>query len=337
MIKEVKLTDIELDDNKVPLFYQTNFLSSESESASQSILRFLMDTELNYLLSVRITSLKFLVTATILDVPMLIDEKKHVSDKNWIIYFDNVSKYLKRKYKVDIILPPKHFSIFNSIPQNCKYYKIGRIIINLTCSHDEMFEKLHKDYRKQIRKCESMGIEVKFSNQLVNDFYLVYEATHKSQNLQYFGIDYFKKMASKVGTNLIIGVVYFNNQIEGAILVMKDSKMAYSFYSGTAQNPIYKGSNKYLMWQTFLLLKSLGIQKYNYGGYRENLSNNSKLNKISDFKLKFGAEIEYGYQFYKVLNPIKYYTFNSLLRIKSKLFNKKLGLLNLDGLNVNKS
>ena len=45
----------------------------------------------------------------------------------------------------------------------------------------------------------------------------------------------------------------------------------------------------------------------------------SKECRIQEFKKEFGATLKQGYQFRIIINPFKYYLFNTLIKIKLKL------------------
>ena len=67
------------------------------------------------------------------------------------------------------------------------------------------------------------------------------------------------------------------------------------------------------------------------------LSENDPLHNVHLFKLGMGAEIEDGYHFIKIINPVKYAIVNAALKCKSLLTGRDCSFVNLKGLEVKKS
>ena len=214
---------------------------------------------------------------------------------------------------------------------------MGVIGIDLSVTADDIFNKMNTTYRKQIRKAEKLGVTTHSGSETFTDFYNLYADTHSRQGLQHLTASDIKKLMEKMPLNILVGISKKDNTPEHSNLSVYDNTQAYSFWGGSAASPVVPGSNKILMWESIKTLKDLGVKKYILGGYRNPDINDDKHNGIQEFKLRFGAEVEKGYHFIKIINPVKYYLFSFALKIKSMLTGKKFYFINTSGLEIKKS
>lgn len=334
LIKSLK--EINVNEAFFPVFFQDGYLKHVSTAEKTCEAWLYVNNDLGGIISFTTAKIKIITKGQYLFTPCDFEGKELAAEKEKYMVEDFHLFLIKRKM-VDVILPPPHYVVFKCIPSKTSYYQIGSMFVDLMPNEDEIFNKFHKDYRKQIRKAETLSSKATFSLDLINDFYNLYQLTHKKQNIGFLPLEYFLNLIENLNSKTVVAIAYCDNNIESSLFIIKDKSTAYSWHSGTSDNPVFKGSNKFLMWEVFKQLKKEGVERYNYGGYREFVDENSKIGKITDFKLRFGSEIEQGYHFIKVINPVKYSIFNLLLKLKSKIKGKNLDLVNLDGLDIKKS
>jgi len=328
------LKEQNLNQDLFPIFFWDEWFEFERANNYNAFLFF--DETINAILPFKITKLKFLKKADYLYKPLTLNVNTLDENEEKSV-IDRFHEFLKNNCICDVVCPPMHYSLFKAIPDKCLYYKIGLLQIDLLKEEEEIFKSFHKDYRKKIRKSEKIGTYTIFDNNKIHEFHVAYKDSFKFQEKNFNSLNYFNTLKKNLKDNLEIGIVYVNETIEGSLLFIKDKSQAYSLYSGTTNNSIYGSSNKFLMWQTFIHLKRNKVSTFNYGGIRLGNIKDTKIKDISDFKLRFGAEVIEGYHFIKIINPFKYYLFEFLLKMKSFLMRKEYSLINKSGLDIKKS
>lgn len=252
-------------------------------------------------------------------------------------FLDEFHTFLKMRNIVDVMFPPSHIVVFKAIPQNSFIYPFGIIQTNLKHEAFDLYKKCNENTRRDIKKAEKIGVQVMFSTSYIDQFWTCYEKTRERENIEYLDKNYLKSYLNILWENVLIGISVINDKTDSSMFFLYDKKNVYYLYSGYNYSTGFKGSNKYLYWQSYLKFKNKGIEKFYPGGYRLNLSENDKLSRIQNFKLKLGGEIEYGYHFIKIIHPIKYYIITFAMRCKSILTGKDCSFINLKGLEVKKS
>ena len=329
------LSDISLNQEDFPIFFWDKWKTLEETLNHKQ--RLLCADKENNVVAFTIYTMKFFKKADYLYVPL--DKKgNRLSVEKEKTFLDEFHNYLKKNKMADAIFPPSHIVTFNTVPQYVTFYKLGMLIVDLTKSEDEIFSIVNKDNRKQIRKSETLGVSVDWGECYLLSFYDCFQKSVKQKGFSNVPLKYFEKMLCTIGrSNIDVGIVSYNDCVEASIFCLKDKKNVYPLYSGTSFTPQYKGSNKYLFWQMYLKYKHEGIEKYISGGYRYELASDDPLHNVHLFKLGMGAEIEDGYHFIKVINPLKYNIVNFAMRCKSLLTGKNYSFVNLKGLDVKKS
>ncbi|HQN15279.1 MAG TPA: peptidoglycan bridge formation glycyltransferase FemA/FemB family protein [Bacteroidales bacterium] len=329
------LNEINLRQDDFPFLFWDIWLKYETTANCSTYLYF--DEEYDALLPFKIHKLKFLRKADFIYIPL---NTKGISlqedvEKSFLERFHN---FIKKENLCDVIFPPTHCCVFKSIPHKCLFFELGIISIDLSPSLDDIFSNINTTYRKQIRKAAKLGLKTVFGPETFQDFYSLYADTHQRQKISYEKENTVRNLVEMFPDNILCGIsVREDNTPEHSNLSVYDKLQGYSFWGGSTTSPLVPGSNKFLMWGSIKALKSFGVKKYILGGYRDPDINDEKHNGIQEFKLRFGARVETGYHFIKIINPTKYYLFAIALKIKSFLKGKKYYFINTTGLNIRKS
>jgi len=329
------LNEAKIDVSLFPIFFQENWLAYEEKNKKFTSYIYFDETK-NFFVPFKIYKKWVFNKADYIYVPLNKNgERLSVEDERSFINRFHI--FLKFNKICDAIFPPPHYCNFKCIPEKCFYYEIGILTVDLLKNENEIFGKINAENRRQIRKAEKSKVEIFWGNEYLKDFYESYLETKAKKNIAIDSFDHMKDISERFKNNCVIGIAKFNNNIEASVFDIKDNNYAYSFYSGTSQNILINGSKKYLIWNDYLKLKNNNIKKYFLGGYRLLLNKKNKLFNVQDFKRGLGCDIEYGYQFIKIISPFKYNIMMFLLKLLSLIKRKNLNFINISGLDIKKS
>jgi lipid II:glycine glycyltransferase (peptidoglycan interpeptide bridge formation enzyme) len=335
MIKSINfLTEIGLDENSFPIFFSKKWLGLKKNT--NAVVLFFYDESGQIIVPIIIYKLRIINKAEYLYCPLTFSG----NDISENIEFDFLNKlhiYFKKNKICDIILPPSTYVTFKSIPKNVYYYEMGIIHLNLTKSDDKIFNDFSANYRNEIKKCINVGLEKSFDLNNLNQYYEMYRSTYERQQMTYSEISKFNDIKNNFPNQTLIGISKYNGENQTGVLVYFDRKFAYYDSAGSSNNNKIPGANKALLFDIMLLLKKKGIEKFILGGYENSESVDKKSYGIQKFKLRFGSEIENGFHFIKIINPLKYRLFSFALFIKSILLRKKLSLFYSKKIELRKS
>lgn len=317
-----------------PIFFWDKWKLVEEQLHHKQRLLY-VDNEEN-VVAFTVYEMRFLKKADYLYVP-LDKYGNRLSVEKEKTFIEGFHSYLKSQKIADVIFPPSHIETFASVPSKCIYYKLGIMKVDLRKSEDEILSKFYKENKRQLRRALEKDLEISEGLSCLNYFYEDYEKSAKYKAFELLPFSYFEKLISLIPNNIYCCYIMCNNCIDASYFCLKDLHRIYPLYSGTSFTPQYKGSKKFLLWNIYLKAKQEGLEEYVSGGYRYGLLENDPLHNVHLFKLGMGAEIEDGYHFIKVINPLKYNLVNFAMKCKSILTGKNYSFVNLKGLDVKKS
>jgi len=308
---------IGLEEKNFPIFFYDNWLQMLKKDNAKPIIFY--DEIQEILVPVIIYKIKFIKKAEYIFAPLKYDASRLLPSDEYE-FLNDFHKHLKTNKICDIIVPPSSVVNFKSIPLSVYYYKMD--IINIDVNNEDIFKKMSSNYRNEIRKAMQSGVETSFNLSNINDFYSLYSSTYYRQKIQCSSLDKFISFAELLPSQLLIGVSKYNNKIETAVLISFDKIMGYYDSAGSVFKPVFPGSNKLLIYDAIFELKKHGVKKLIMGSYKDAKFIDNKNNGIQQFKLRFGADIDQGFHFVKIINPFKMFFFNKLLKLKSIIFRK---------------
>lgn len=246
-------------------------------------------------------------------IRLILDEEKE--------FIESLSRFLKKYKLVDFVMPPLHIENFNDLPKNANGNKLGIISLILeNKTETQIFESFKSVYRRHIRNAEKTGVEIKFGTEYFDDFYSIYSEKLKQENAVHDSYTTLKKMvdSNEEGILFQCGVAYLNGKIEAGILNGSDQFGAYYLFGGSSRNA-HNGSFRLLHWELIKKYKAMNLKYYKLGAYREGTMLTDKHTRLASFKMGFGAEIQEGYQYTLIIHPIKFWLYNKLVQLKSKV------------------
>lgn len=165
---------------------------------------------------------------------------------------------------------------------------------DLTLDADLIFSKFQKQIRNSIRQAERSNVNCFFSNDKLNflSFYNLFAAKKKLRPIS-------MKMLDLIGENLFLSFGVCQDKILAAHCYLVDFETGYVLLYLSASRrlideniePNFIGkANKLLHYRDMLYFKSLGLNRYGFGGYSENKRSDLKYG-INKFKSHFGGQI----------------------------------------------
>lgn len=331
------LNELGLNQANFPIYFQDNYLKHENSVGSNLRTNLYVYKELEAIIVFTTVKLKIITKAQYLFTPHNFKgyELDATIEKKVL---DEFHQFLTKSKLADVILPPPHYCLFKSIPTKSLYYEMGIIAYDINSKKGRFLEAMKSNYRNEIRKIENSNeLEFKSGDAEFDKAYDLMKRTHENQNLSFVDQTLFDSIKKNLSSNYLLLTCELEKKTLGAVLFLLDYRKAYYLYAGNDKTKEYPGINKMLMLEAFKHFHSIGISEVILGGYRNENKASSKIIGIQQFKLRFGADVCNGYHFIKVINPIKYKTFNLLLKIKSLIIGKHMELLNLSGLELKKS
>lgn len=263
----------------------------------------------------------FLKNVQVLFPPLL--KNKRLDETEERFFLNHCIQYLSEHKLADRILPSQTYCVFKSFPDNSIFCPIGTYYLDLSCSIEELWMKMHSKHRNVIRNAEKKGCELKIGINQLNVFYDLYVETMKRGSLPFYPFEYFLSLKKNMkDSNLICVVAYFNNKAQGALLMPYSIYGAYYIYGSSAENVELTGINNYMHWEVIKFLKKNGVLRYDFVGARLSDISNTKLQGIQMFKERFGSILEIGF-LWKVDFNFKCKIYDFLVRSKSFILFRK--------------
>ncbi len=292
-MKFVDFKDVPNLELSYPLFFQESF--AKYESTKGWTLKLFTDGKAY--LPVKTKAGKFIKQAQYLFPP--VSNGSRLTEEAEKTFLENFKSFCKKENICDFIIPPMHYSLFNSVPKESYYTDLGIIVVDLQKSEEELFKAFSSNYRNEVRKAQAENLQVQFDNSQFSPFYSLYKSTHQKQGIYFDPEMELKNLIESLGEkNCRIAVVRKGNEIYGASLVLFNADEAYYFQSGAIVNCPHPGANKLLQLEIMKWLKLQSVKRYVMGGYRLGDVSGTKYDGIQKFKMRFGAEVEKGFHFY---------------------------------------
>jgi len=219
--------------------------------------------------------------------------------KNFTIVYTNaqttkkVKKYLNKlanKYNSIYAITENMQEVESFNKQSFKEFipRATRKIL-LSQTQEQILADMHSKGRYNARLAEKKGLKV---TSLVNldDFYTLLKKTASRDNFHINNVEYFKELFNNIPKKQIHYYgIYFENKLIAASIVLDHKKTAYYFY-GASDHSYRNLMAPYLIQHTAIFdAKKRGMQYYDFLGVSPYSPH--PLDKVSDFKRKFGGKI----------------------------------------------
>lgn len=231
-------------------------------------------------------------------------------------FLQELRSILREKKLADVLLPPQHICVFHGVPGTGLAAPLGIIRVDLKSkTEEEVFSKFQPRYRTVIRQAGRQRVQIAFGMNCFDDFCRLYCQTQKRENAAGDPLSSIKKMAEHLGESHIqCGVAYADGKPDAALFNIYNGVEAYYLYGGTAAPTLHDGSFKLLHWEAMRQLLKKKVGRYCLGGARRGNIAGTKYQRLTEFKMRFGATIEEGYH---LILPVtaKYGLYQTLMKI----------------------
>lgn len=305
------------DEIQFPYFYGTNF-SIFSFATEGKAVWIAVDLEGNSL-AFRRWQNKFISIVQPL-YPPLSPEGRRLSNSLESNFTEGFIEELGKQNFSHRICQAENFAIFSSAPNKAKYAPFGTYYLDLEAADEsELFSKLHPKHRNVIRNAEKSGVQLLYGPEVLGDFYELYQATTRRSGMFCWKFDYFEKLISALGDNILCGAAYFEGKACGALVMPFTKFAAFYLYGATPDEREVNGAMNFLHWKTIEMMKRNGVARYDFVGARLGNLEGTPYQGIQMFKMRFGASLESGVLWKLDLKPKICSLFDNMAKVKLKL------------------
>ena len=272
-----------------------------------------------YILSIRVKKV-FIFRSGLLD-----SEPFSLTSDNFLNYekafMNRCCEYIKKNNLLDWI-QSEISANFLVYPNKAVVYGAGNYILDIeNHTEEELFEKLHSKNRNMVRRGQREGVTVlRKGDNLIHDYKQVEDQVWARNKQAPRSMEYYNKISEYMPNTSSCAVAYKDDIPEAGAIFLYTKAMGY-YHHGASKTKPTPGAHNYLIWDEILYLKSLGVRKICFVGYRREKEAclNSKALGIQKFKERFGGDVLLTYSFKYEFNRTKY----KLYRIANWIINKE--------------
>lgn len=163
------------------------------------------------------------------------------------------------------------------------------ILVDLTCSVEQLEQNLHKERKRNIAKAGREGLVFKHlsTDEEINTVSGLLKKTYNRVKLPMIFQQLFLNTRNLLGDEVhFFGAYYGNKMIAGQVrLYYKD--VVYAWYAGSNAEYFNKRPNDFLMWNVLLWSKEKGYKLFDFGGAgKPNIPYG-----VREYKLKYGGQL----------------------------------------------
>ena len=308
MIKLIKKEN-ELE-NLLPFFAQEKYLETKSASYGWFVSE-------NFILPFVLFNTYIFKRIVFTTEPI---NKNNSSIEEEIAFLDNMQSYIKKNHICDFIHKPQPSAIFRTYPKNANVFKWGTFQLPINKDFDDMLTRVSSSQRKYVRHAIRDNITITKTD----DFEEVYALCNETLSRQKIQLlidkeEFVHQYKNLHPQNMIMFKATFEDEVQGVLVIFFDDKTAFAEYAGSVPRP-KNGCLKLLhLYAMQYLAQNHNLTNFDFVGAVPDIREDSKEAGIQKFKREFGAEIKEGYQFTVTFNPIKYYLFNLMLKMRLML------------------
>lgn len=180
------------------------------------------------------------------------------------------------------------------------------ILIDLKKGEDILWQKLHENRKKQIRRSIKRGCSVEILDSLNADFlhkcFILLKETYKSIGLPFPTEAFFQRAFQefKIKNFIKTFLAWDNGEIIAFRFVLTFKDMIYDWYAASDKNHQDKYANDLLPWEIFRWGIASGYSVFDFGG----AGRPDEKYGVRDYKVKFGGELVNFGRYNKINKPL---------------------------------
>jgi lipid II:glycine glycyltransferase (peptidoglycan interpeptide bridge formation enzyme) len=158
--------------------------------------------------------------------------------------------------------------------------------MDLSQDRDALLGAMRKKTRQYIRKAEREGVATEQSTDLAR-FHRVLRVVAERDRFGIHDLNYFASLAEAFGDGMRLLMARVEGEDVGTLLVIHLGDRAWELFGGWSGAHAERRPFYLLKWRAMMLMKELGVRRYDMWGLAEGES----LAGVENFKLGFGGEI----------------------------------------------
>ena len=312
MIQLIK-KEYELGSVLLPFFGQEKYLKTKSPNYGWFVSEKFV---LPFTLFKKLLFKRIVFTTDIISI----NENQTINDEKE--FLNDIIEFIKKHNICDFIHKPQPSVVFKTYPENSNAYRWGSYIMNTNCDLNILINGVTASQeRTNIRSAIKAGVVIKKTD----DYEEIYAVCNDTLSRQKIPLlinkeEFTNQYKTLYPKNMLLFKAVYNNIIQGAMVIFYDHENAVAEYSGSV-NKAKNGALPLLYLSSIqCLAKDYNIKSIDFIGAIPDIIEDSKEARIQRFKKRLGSNLKEGYQFTVIINPIKYFLFNLLL--KARLFIK---------------
>ncbi len=306
MIQLIK-KESELGDILLPFFAQEKYLKTKSSSYGW----FISD---KFVLPFTLFK-KFLFKRIVFTTDIIsINDNQTIDDEKE--FLNNIVEFIEKYNICDFIHKPQPSAVFKTYPKNSNAFRWGSYIMNTNCDLDILISGITTSKeRTKVRSAKKSGVII----EATDNYEEIYEVCNNTLSRQKIPLlidkkEFISQYKTLFPKNMLMFKAIYDGTIIGAIVIFYAYENAVAEYSGSI-NKAKSGALPLLYLSAIqYLAKNHNIKSIDFIGAIPDIIEDSKESRIQKFKENLGLNLKEGYQFTVIINPIKYFLFNFLLK-----------------------
>lgn len=160
--------------------------------------------------------------------------------------------------------------------------------LDLSLSADEIFAKMKKKCRYNIRMAQKSGVQVLHGNEYLDHFYSLMKMTAERQQIPLLDINHFKEMFSLYDTQLFVALS--DGKPAAAAILVTYGNQSYYYYGAMDIRYQVMMPSYLLQWEMIQYAIQRGSLCYDFMGIAPHGHPKHYLASVTDFKNRFGGD-----------------------------------------------
>ena len=236
------------------------------------------------------------------DFNNFIEQVKEIARQEGSIFF----KIELEEFKVR---PQQRSDLKFFVKSSKQIQPVKTVILDISKSEKELLKQMHQKTRYNICLAQKKGIEIKESEEGLDDFIRLLKQTAKRDRFFLHPRKYYQKLLKRGLAKLFLA--YYQNKVIAANLICFFGQTATYLHGASDYNHRQLMAPYLLQWQTILKAKEKGLTHYDFWGINE-----EKWPGVTRFKKGFGGqEVSYPGSFDLIFQKTWYKVYNLARKI----------------------
>ncbi|MBU1291962.1 aminoacyltransferase [Patescibacteria group bacterium] len=236
------------------------------------------------------------------DFNNFIEQVKEIAHQEGSIFF----KIELEEFKVR---PQQRSDLKFFVKSSKQIQPVKTVILDISKSEKELLKQMHQKTRYNICLAQKKGIEIKESEEGLDDFIRLLKQTAKRDRFFLHPRKYYQKLLKRGLAKLFLA--YYQNKVIAANLICFFGQTATYLHGASDYNHRQLMAPYLLQWQTILKAKEKGLTHYDFWGINE-----EKWPGVTRFKKGFGGqEVSYPGSFDLIFQKTWYKVYNLARKI----------------------